>query len=290
MRRSAPRHSSGTGFAAALIFIVTTLLLIVFTFLFPQSAATLRAGVVDLFTPVLDVFSKPAAMLQEIPGSVGDLAHLREENEDLRKEVTGLKIWAQTAHQMQEENQRLKDLLKYKDEGVLNFLTTRVIAENTGSFSNSVIVTAGARDGVEKDMVALDDNGVIGRVIEVGTWSARILLLSDLNFRLPVMVEEARQRGIFTGQGRDDPKLLYVSQPAEVKVGMRVVTSGHGGIFPAGLPVGLVKEVKDHDVMVSPFGRLDRLEFVRLAHYHLGDTTATSPPESISPVAPAKAP
>jgi rod shape-determining protein MreC len=291
MRRRQPRHASAAGPIAAILLVTITLILMIGNFLVPQAASELRMMVVDALTPVLEVFWKPAAMIQKLPENVNDLAHLREENQELQKQITDLKITAQAALQLDAENKSLKALLKYKDEAVLSYLTARVIGENTGSFSNSVIITAGRGDGVEKDMVALDDNGVIGRVVEVGEWSSRILLLSDLNFRLPVMVEEARQRGIFTGQSREDPKLIYVSQPAEVKPGMRVVTSGHGGIFPAGLAVGVVKEVKDHDVIVGVYGHLDRLELVRLARYKLGGPDGIKPVEVMSPaVAPQQAP
>jgi rod shape-determining protein MreC len=138
-------------------------------------------------------------------------------------------------------------------------------------------------------MIALDADGVVGRVIETGQWSARILLLSDLNFRLPVMIEELRQQAIFKGQGRDDPELLFVSQKQDVKPGMRIVTSGHGGMFPAGLPVGIVKGMKEGEILVQPYGHLDRLEIMRLVHYSLAPQAAAevATPAAAIPATPA---
>ncbi|MBI3418514.1 MAG: rod shape-determining protein MreC [Proteobacteria bacterium] len=290
MRRSLSLSSLWSQPLGAVVLIAAALILILFNFIFPQSAAAFRAGVVDFFAPVIHIFAKPAEMLQGLQGGMGELAHLREENARLQKEVANLKGWAQAAQQFEEENKSLQSLLKYKDEAVLSYLTARVIAENGGGLNDSAIITAGARDGVEKNMVVLDEDGVVGRVIEVGDWSARILLINDFNFRLPVMVEEARQRAIFTGQGREAPKLLYIAQESDVKPGMRVVTSGQGGIFPPGLPVGAVKEVAAHNITVTPFGRLDRLTVVRLAHYQLSGQASPAAPVPAVPASSSPAP
>ncbi|HVY12840.1 MAG TPA: rod shape-determining protein MreC [Alphaproteobacteria bacterium] len=261
-----------------LVLIGVSLGLILFNILFPQPAAVLRSRLVDLLAPVIHVAAKPAELLASAGGSWGELVRLREENAQLHDEITKLKAWAEAARQYEQENRGLKGLLKYKDESVLSFITARVIGESSGAFSNSAIVTAGTRDGVEADMVALDENGVVGRVIEPGDWSARILLLQDPNFRLPVTIEEANQHAILAGQGRADPQLLFVTQEAEIKPGMRVVTSGQGGIFPSNLPVGVVKDIQDHQITLQPFGRTDRLDMIRLARYQLNTAPAPVSP------------
>lgn len=259
--------------AGAMMWIGAALVLLLMNFVFPKVSASVRTTVIDLLSPLIRVAGTPAEMAQGLQGRFHDAAQLRADNEALRAEVANLKTWAEAARQLEDENRRLKSFLRYKDESVVSYITTRAIAESGGGFRNSVIVTAGSSEGVERDMIALDENGVVGRVIEVGNWTARVLLYSDLNFRLPVTVEEANQRAIFAGQGRHDPKLMFMPQELEVKPGMRVVTSGHGGLFPAGLPVGVVKEASEGNITVQTFGRVDTMEMIRLARYQLPKET-----------------
>jgi rod shape-determining protein MreC len=212
-----------------------------------------------------------------------------------------LHSWRDMALQQAEENKTLKALMKYKDDSVTSFLTARVIAEAGGNFNNSVIVTAGSRDGVIKNMIAMSENGVVGRVVETGEWSARVLLYNDINFRLPVMLEGSQQRAILTGAGDAFPRLLYVPLEIELRAGTRVVTSGHGGLFPPNLPVGILREVKGQDILITPFARLDQLQMLRLVQYNLagGEQNAmnqelkqveTAKPEAASVVVPATVP
>jgi rod shape-determining protein MreC len=273
--------------AGAMMWIGASLVILLSNFVFPTMSGSVRTTVVDILSPLINAAGKPAEMAQGLQGQLQDAAHLRTENETLREEVANLKTWAEAARQFEEENRRLKEFLRYKDEAVISYITTRVISESGGGFRNSVLVTAGANSGVEKDMIALDENGVVGRVIEVGNWSSRVLLYNDLNFRLPVTVEGANQRAIFAGQGRQAPKLMFIPQELEVKPGMRVITSGHGGIFPAGLQVGVVQESSEGNITVQPFGRIDTMELIRLVRYGLPKEPA---PVSEKEKAPAEAP
>lgn len=276
--------------SGALIWMGAALVLIILGILFPQVTSSIRTSIVDFFTPLLQVAAQPAGMAQGLKGEINDLAHLRSENAKLREEVESLKAWVTAAQQLKEENGLLRGLTKYKDEAVLSYLTAHVIAESGSSFSDNVIITAGARDGVEKDMVALDEDGVVGRVMEAGDWSARILLLNDLNSRLPVMVAETKSPAILAGQGRNPLKLLYLAKEPAVKPGMRVVTSGFGGIFPVGLPVGVVKDVQGEEVSVQPYGHFDHLEMVRLARYRLAPSLTETPQTPAPITAPSQAP
>jgi rod shape-determining protein MreC len=268
--------------AGAMMWIGAALILLLSNFMFPNAPATVRATILDFLSPLISVAGKPAEMAQGLQGQFQDAAQLRAENDALKEEVSNLKTWAEAARQFEEENRRLKAFMRYKDEAVVSYITTRIIAESGGGFRNSVVVTAGSRAGVEKDMIALDENGVVGRVIEVGNWSSRVLLYNDLNFRLPVTVEEANQRGIFAGQGRQAPKLMFVPQEIQVKPGMRVVTSGHGGIFPAGLQVGVIHEASEGNITVQPYGRIDTMEMIRLVRYQLPKEPEV-PPQPVEP-------
>ena len=275
-RYSRNRHAATSSFpsllgqnAPALILIALAASLIILNLFFPTLVSRVRVTFTDLFAPFMHAAAKPGEAIQDISSAWQGVASMREDNKKLQQQVLELRAWRDLAQQQADENKSLRGLLKYKDDAVMSFLTARVIADAGGNFNNSVIVTAGSRDGVVKNMIALGEDGVVGRVIETGEWSSRVLLYNDLNFRLPVMLEGSQLRAILSGEGTGLPRLLFLPSELEVKIGTRVVTSGHGGLFPPHLPVGVVQDRKGQDVWLNPFAKLDRLQVVRLVQYNL---------------------
>jgi len=159
--------------------------------------------------------------------------------------------------------------LKFAPEQAVTFVAARVVADNGGAFVRSVLVAAGARDGVRKGDAAATGEGLVGRVAEVGERSARVLLLTDINSRIPVVIERSRDQGILAGDNSDNPRLLYLPHGAQLLAGDRVVTSAAGGAFPPGLPVGVVKSVDNGNAVVELFVDWDHMEFLRLLDYRL---------------------
>ena len=146
-------------------------------------------------------------------------------------------------------------------------VAARVVGDSGGAFVHSVLVNAGGQDGVRKGQAAVNGEGLVGRVAEVGERSARVLLVTDLNSRIPVLLESQRYRAILVGDNSQRPRLLYLSADAKVSPGDRIVTSGHGGVFPPGLAVGVVTLIANGDVRVQPFVDWERLEYVRLIEF-----------------------
>jgi rod shape-determining protein MreC len=132
----------------------------------------------------------------------------------------------------------------------------------------NLLVEAGSDEGVVKGEAAITGEGLVGRVTEVGTRSSRVLLITDLNSRIPVMIENSRDRAVLAGDNTVMPRLLYVSQDAHVSVGDRVVTSAQGGALPPGLPVGIIASVGERGIQVQPFADWTRIEYLRLIDYH----------------------
>lgn len=229
-----------------------------------------RARVTDAFAPILDALSRPAATAARVVEAVADIQNVYDENQRLKTENARLMQWYQTALRLEAENASLHTLLRFSPEPPTTAITARVIAAPGGSFYRTVVVTAGRRDGVKKGQAAVAGNGMVGRVVEVGEWSSRVLLITDLNARIPVTLEQSRQRAVLAGDNSDQPKLLYLPPEAPVTVGERVVTSGHGGIFPAGIPIGVVASSGERGVKVQPLADLARVEHLRLIDYGAG--------------------
>lgn len=236
----------------------------------------MRARITDAVAPILDALAEPAATVAGIAEAVNDLARLREENARLRRENAELRRYHAAAHLLEAENLSLHALLNYRPDTPYTFITARVIADNSGAFVRSVAVNVGAGSGLRDGMAVLGGRGLIGRTVQTGARSARILLINDLNARIPVMVEQSRYRAILGGDNTERPRLLYLPPEAQVKVGDRVVTSGHGGLFPPGLPVGIVAAVEEAEVRVQPMEALGRLEYVRIVDFLPRNTDMTA--------------
>ncbi len=177
--------------------------------------------------------------------------------------------WQNAVANLQTENRELRGLLHFKTEPSLAYISARVIADTGGPFVRGLIITAGKLDGVREGMAAMTGDGLIGRVIEVGDWSSRVLLITDLNSRIPVTIAGSGDRAILAGDNSNQPKLLYLPQDAVLSAGARVVTSGHGGVFPPGLPVGVVTEAGRGVYNVVPAADLGRVNDVRLVDFSL---------------------
>ena len=223
--------------------------------------------VVDIFAPLMDGLSQPAAAISDVVYAVRQLANIHTENEKLRRENARLLAWQEASRRLMAQNQALMSLLDYKPDPRARYIAARVIGDSGGAFVRSMLINAGSRDGLAKGQAAMTGHVLVGRVTAVGLRSARILLITDINSRVPVLVQSSRDRAILAGDNGQVPRLAFLPSNASVNSGDIIVTSGHGGIFPAGLPVGRVSRSEDGTVRVSPFVQFEKLEFVRVIDY-----------------------
>lgn len=242
----------------------------------------LRTSVTDALTPIMGALSEPVSAIEDAAENAKNLLATREQNIQLLAERDALLQWQAAAHRLEAENQALRDLLGMAPDPRTRYVTARVVGNSAGAFVREVLIAAGSRDGIIKGQAALTGVGLAGRVTEVGDRSARVLLLTDINSRIPVLLEQSRHRAILAGDNSNEPRLLFLPPGAEPLPGDRIVTSGDGGAFPAGLPVGIVgSAAEDGLVTVLPFVDWDRLEFLRLVDYELAgliDAGATVAP------------
>lgn len=228
-----------------------------------------RTTVADTLRPVIDVASRPAASVSDAVESLRELRDIRAENARLRIENTRLERWQHVARRLEAENRALRALTNYVAPPAANYITARVIADAGGAFVRSAMINAGRGDGVRPGLAAVSGDGLVGGVVEVGERHARVLLITDLNSQIPVLVERTRDPAVLVGDNSRSPDLQYLPQNARVLPGDRIVTSGHGGVFPAGLPVGMVTTVDDRKIEVQPFVDWNRLEYLQLLDYGL---------------------
>ena len=232
---------------------------------------SLRVSVTDTVSPALDVLSRPLAALGHLMDRARDFVAVYQDNHRLAEENERLLNWQQAALKLASENARLRELLKLIPDPATTFITARVIANSGGAYVRSLMAYAGSENGVERGQAAVTGEGLVGRVSEVGSRAARVLLVTDLNSRVPVIVEGPQQRALLTGDNSERPCLRYLDARSEIKVGDRVVTSGQGGVFPPGLPVGVVASLDGEAPRVEPYVELSRVEYLRIVDYGLAD-------------------
>jgi rod shape-determining protein MreC len=235
----------------------------------PATVERVRVVVLDLTTPFLEAVSRPVSAVNRGIENVDAWLNLRRELDTLQAENERLMQWQAVARRLEAENASLRELLGVRGETLPSFVSARVIADAGAPFVRTVLVNAGHRDGVRRGQAVMNADGLVGRVIDVGERSARILLLNDLNSRVPVTNLNSGLRGILAGDNTERPQLVFLPNQIQVAVGDRIVTSGHGGVLPQGLPVGVVTSVDGGLIRVQPLAAADRLEFVRIVRFDL---------------------
>lgn len=228
-----------------------------------------RTHVTDAVAPLLNAMSRPVATVSNGVATVRELTDIRAENVRLREENARLRDWQIAARRLEADNKTLQALLNVVPRPAVTFNTARVIADAGSSFSQSLILNAGRAEGIRVGQAVVSDDGFVGRIINVGARSSRVLLITDINSRIPVVVETTRIRAVMAGSNSDRPRLIHLPPSARVSPGERIVTSGHGGAFPPGLPIGVVAAVTDVGVEIQPFAQREKLEFVRAVDYEL---------------------
>jgi rod shape-determining protein MreC len=242
-----------------------------------------RAVVLEILTPVFDVLSRPASAISNSVDFVRQLTNLRAENERLRAENQKLSHWHTIAAKLSSENAVLHQQLNFVPEPDPAFITARVIGDVASGFGQSLLLGAGARDGVRKGQAVVSGEYLVGYISQVADHVSRLLLLTDINAHLPVTVDSTHTRAILSGDNREMPRLDYLSGNSNIQVGDLVVTSASGAAFPPGLTVGTISGVTDGIYRVSPAVRRDQLEYVAIVDYGLGGVqsfTDKPPPPS----------
>ncbi len=230
---------------------------------------TLRTAIADVFVPVVGVLAKPADAFSALGEWVHETVILREENRVLKDQNTRLQQWQAVATELQSENGKLRALLKFAPTNKQAYTSARVAVDSASPYSRSALITSGADQGVEDDLAVINDSGLVGRVVEVGKKTSRILLLTDMNSRIPVLSETSRERSIAGGNNSDTLTLVYLPEDSKLKVGEKIVTSGDGGVLPPGLPVGVVTKIEKGMATVKPFVDWYHLEYVSVVDFSM---------------------
>jgi rod shape-determining protein MreC len=228
-----------------------------------------RIALSDALAPIYGVMAQPLEHAHLVLQNGRRLLSVFEDNTRLRQENERLRHWQSVALALDAENATLKANLHWIPDPQAHYVTARVVADAGGVYARSVLLTAGPSHHITKGQIALDDRGLVGRVTEVGSRSVRVLLITDINSRVPVTLESSRARAMLMGTNGPRPRLMHWPEGVHPVEGERVVTSAEADAFPPGLIVGTVHYNASNVPEVQPAARLDRLEVVRIFDYGL---------------------
>lgn len=246
-----------------IVLVLLSSFLMVFSGFYPQATDSLRLKAVDVLTPAVERVSVPFQNAVSMVRNVTGLTDIQARMQALEAENKRLRDWYQLAQTLESENASLKELLNVKAEPSRRYVTARVLSDAGMTFVKSMVINVGESESIAKNNAVLSGQGVIGRVIEAGAHSSRVLLVTDVNSRIPVFLEGMEQHAILAGENTPRPALDHIDSGLNIAEGTRVITSGFGGVFPPGLPVGVVKH-KDSGYVVDLYSDFGKLRYVRI--------------------------
>lgn len=229
--------------------------------------SSFRAGFNDLALPVLDLAAAPLRGINNIAPWWRRQFELAAENRDLRAEAAELRAWRDAATALGEQVRRQQEILNLDMPEPRSRVTAWAVSESSGPFVRARLVSAGADDGVEPGYPAVNIYGLVGRTVDVGARSSRILLLTDLNSRVSVMADRSNARAMLTGDNSDYPRLDYVGRDPDLAEGDRIVSSGDDNVLPRGLPVGEAFRDREGRWRVALFSDASPLDLVWISPF-----------------------
>jgi rod shape-determining protein MreC len=194
--------------------------------------------------------------------------NLYREHAELQTRVETLERELVNTEELEKENERLRKLLDFKKEVPGKTVPARVIGRDLAPWRRTLVIDKGSTDGVKNRMAVVNAEGLVGRVVEVAPFSARVVLLLDPESRVSTIFQESRDLGVAEGDGTTWLRVIHLDREATVKIRDRVLTSGLGGIYPKGIPIGIVETVGNEKnglelfAAVRPFVNFSKLEEV----------------------------
>jgi rod shape-determining protein MreC len=233
---------------------------------------TVQSGVYGAARAVADVGASPVGEVISAPGRwfgagsqyVRDYFGAVSENRRLRAENAELRQWRSTAVALEDTNARYRALLGFRTNPPIPMASAHVILDGRGPFSNTRLADAGREKGVDVGNPVMSERGLVGRVIGVTKGVSRVLLLTDVASRTPILIDRTDARAILTGDASSTPKLDYLRGADPIKEGDRILTSGDGGMIPRGLPVGTAVKGLDGSWRVRLDADETSIDFVRI--------------------------
>lgn len=246
------------------LLIITGITLLVLAKAQHPTLLNLRMRMLDMMRPVMNTLSQPVTATRKLATSTGQVLDTAEENNRLRAENETLRHWQSVAQALKAENQALRTLQSYAPVEAASYVTARVIGQSPSTFGQFLTINAGENAGVKTMQPVVDAHGLVGRSMEVSPSTSRVMLLSDVGSRVPVILGNTRQRAILAGTGGELLRLSFMADGAKPALGETVVTTQEGALIPGGIKVGSVFKKDGDGYLVKPVRPLAQAEYLRV--------------------------
>ncbi len=252
-----------------LISRISLILLIVFSGIiiainkfWPDFTEKYKTEFADVLYPVTQVFGSAAHSIGDYVKAVENVLYantIAHRAEELEKENFKARL---ALYLMDQENAKLKDKLNFLPTQTKEFYTARLVARSPGPIVNAGYIKSKQIDKIEKDNIVINEDGLVGQVEAVGNGVASIILITDKRSNIPVKSKNYGKRAILVGTGTKNPRLDYIISTNKLSLGEEILTSGDGGIFPADIPIGYVKEISKGQVIIETYVDWSSLDYV----------------------------
>ena len=222
-----------------------------------------RAFVKDVIYRGALIVSAPSKSINNFSDFVKQHVSLYDDYSKLKAENNELKNKISETNFLELENSQLRKLIEEQASSTSNLTSARVMLDKQSPYLNSFIINIGSNKNIKNGMAVLDGKNFIGRIVDVNFFSSRVLLISDLNSKIPIITEPSANHAILSGHGENKPTLEYLPENHNIQDGDKVYTSGKEGIFFPGIPIGEVK-IEDDDIKVLLFSDLSQITFVNI--------------------------
>ena len=222
-----------------------------------------RAFVKDVIYRGALIVSAPSKSINNFSDFVKQHVSLYDDYSKLKVENNELKNKISETNFLELENSQLRKLIEEQASSTSNLMSARVMLDKQSPYLNSFIINIGSNKNIKNGMAVLDGKNFIGRIVDVNFFSSRVLLISDLNSKIPIITEPSANHAILSGHGGNKPTLEYLPENHNIQDGDKVYTSGKEGIFFPGIPIGEV-EIEDDDIKVLLFSDLSQITFVNI--------------------------
>ena len=249
-------------------FSLFVLVILSILFIFIESLETkplnyLRSFIKDIIYRGSSMVSMPTKSFGSLTDSLNEHISLYNNYTELKKENTELRNNISKSDFLELENAQLRKLIEEQVETQSNLVSARVMLDKQSPYLNSFVINIGSNKNIKNGMEVLDGKNFIGRTVDVNFFSSRVLLVSDLNSRIPVITEPSAYHAILNGRGIRKPTLVYLPEKHTIQNGDKVYTSGKEGIFTPGIPIGEIKIEKEM-IKVILFSDLNQITFVNI--------------------------
>ena len=233
-----------------------------------KTFTAIKGGLSITIGPALKVIGKPIDGIRGGFNAYINLIDTKKENDELKAQLNRLRMENQRVQELERENKRFKTLLGFMEAKPNTLIAANVIGEDLKNWFRCIIIDKGKSQGVREKMPVITPKGIVGQAVEIDQWHSKVMIINDTNSSIDVNIDGKNTRGLLEGTGQNILKLKYVIKNDAIEIGDKLFTSGKDGIFPKGVPVGIVMTVDRNkpgifaDIDVMPYNDFKQLDEV----------------------------